>query len=103
MTFTVVGIPQKPDPRRNGYMLDKSSGLFFGLLENPLWDHGFDWWWHSFVGINRCGAACAYAEMFDTCVMFAPESARARFITTPSLSSVHVFSKSNATSYVFQS
>ena len=34
-------------------MLDEDSGLFWGLVDNQLHSNGFDWWWHSFVGVNR--------------------------------------------------
>eukprot|EP00659_Diplonema_papillatum_P020794 gene20794-32046_t len=48
----MIGV-SNADSSRNGYMLDPDSGLLFGIIDNPLNTHGFDWWWHSFVAVNR--------------------------------------------------
>ncbi|MCF0174721.1 MAG: hypothetical protein HUJ95_05200, partial [Bacteroidales bacterium] len=47
----------KQDPRRNAFMLD---GSFAG--------QGYDWWWHSFTGVNKAtGEEKAFFIEFFLC------------------------------------
>lgn len=38
-------------PETNAFMLEQSTSLIG--VTNPLNKRGYDWWWHSFVAINR--------------------------------------------------
>lgn len=38
---------------RNGFMLHPDLGQAYGIAHNPLYENGYDWWWHSFVGVKR--------------------------------------------------